>query len=246
MQPDPSSPSRSSLVVAHSSDLHLGFDIRPEEVETLERVLVTARQAGAELLLLAGDVFDHNRLPLALLDRATTLLGDAGLPVVILPGNHDCLAANSVYRRGGLADPPNVRVLGIHEESLHYAGLDLQVFGRPHRDYYDMNPLADPPARQARWQVAVAHGHWVTGQHDEHRSWRIYDEDLAACSADYIALGHWDRALQVGDGTLPAYYSGSPGLAGTLNLVRLSGEAVHVSRTPIVEATGGDYAEAAG
>lgn len=222
------------MVVAHSSDLHLGYDIRPEGLETLERVLLTARRAQADLLLLAGDVFDHNRLPLELLDRAARLLGDAELPVVILPGNHDCLAANSVYRRGGLAEPPNVSVLGIHEENLEFGGLGLQVFGRPHHDYDDMNPLAEPPLRRTRWQIAVAHGHWVTGPHDEHRSWRIYEENLAACEADYLALGHWDRAVRVGEGPVPAYYSGSPSLAGTLNLVRLADSGLSVERSPIL------------
>lgn len=229
---------RHEVVVAHSSDLHLGFDIRPAGLETLERVLLTAQQAEADLLLLAGDVFDHNRLPLEMLDRAARLLSDAALPVVILPGNHDCLAPNSVYRRGGLAEPPNVHVLGIHAESLEFAALNLQVFGRPHHDYDDMNPLADPPARTARWQMAVAHGHWVTGPHDEHRSWRIYEEDLADCRADYLALGHWDRAVRVGEGSVPAYYSGSPSLAGTLNLVSLGDAGLTVRRAPIVPLSG--------
>ncbi|MCC6381043.1 MAG: DNA repair exonuclease [Dehalococcoidia bacterium] len=234
---------RHEVLVAHSSDLHLGFDVRPAGLETLERVLLTAARAEADLLLLAGDVFDHNRLPLELLDGAARLLGDAGLPVVILPGNHDCLAPNSVYRRGGLSEPPNVRVLGIHAESLEFAALDLQVFGRPHHDYDDMNPLADPPTRTARWQMAVAHGHWVTGPHDEHRSWRIYEDDLAECRADYLALGHWDRAVQVGAGPVPAYYSGSPSLAGTLNLVRLGDDGLAVRRVPIASLDADDVAE---
>ena len=46
--------------------------------------------------------------------------------------------------------------------------------------------------------------------------------------SDYLALGHWDRPMRVGNGVVPAYYSGSPELAGTVNLVRLTagGEAV--------------------
>jgi len=54
------------------------------------------------------------------------------------------------------------------------------------------------------------------------------DEEIAATGADYLALGHWDRPMRVGNGVVPAYYSGSPELAGTVNLVRLTagGEAV--------------------
>jgi DNA repair exonuclease SbcCD nuclease subunit len=77
----------------------------------------------------------------------------------------------------------------------------------------------------------MAHGHYVPPHEwgaQSHRAWRISDGALAATGADYVALGHWDRATPVGDGTVPAYYSGSPDLAGTVNVVRLS-RAVGVS-----------------
>src|SRR6266540_6442972 len=64
------------------------------------QVFAAAEQAGAQVVLLAGDIFDHNRQPLAFLDRAARLLADAGRPVVILPGNHDPLTPDSVCRRG--------------------------------------------------------------------------------------------------------------------------------------------------
>jgi hypothetical protein len=77
----------------------------------------------------------------------------------------------------------------------------------------------------ARWQVAVAHGHYeppATRANPLRPSWVFGDEEIAATGADYLALGHWDRPVQVGNGVVPAYYSGSPQLAGTVNLVRLS------------------------
>ena len=45
---------------------------------------------------------------------------------------------------------------------------------------------------------------------------------LFRSAADYLALGHWDRPVRVGNGVVPAYYSGSPDLAQTVNLVRLT------------------------
>jgi hypothetical protein len=48
------------------------------------------------------------------------------------------------------------------------------------------------------------------------------DDEIAATRADYLALGHWDRPVRVGNGVVPAFYSGSPELAGTGNLVRLT------------------------
>jgi len=202
-------------------------------------VLDAARVAGADVLLLAGDVFDHNRVPLEFIDRAARLLGDAGVPVVILPGNHDCLTPNSVYRRGGLADPANVQVLGITvDEAVEFPELELEIWGRPHLDHADYSPLRDPRPRRSRRHVVTAHGHWVTGPHDHHRAWLIRDEEIAATGADYVALGHWDRALPVGDGSVPAYYSGSPDLARTVNLVRFRADGgVEVERAPLTPTT---------
>src|SRR5262249_17824686 len=65
-------------------------------------------------------------------------------------------------------------------------------------------------------------------------SWIFSDEEIAATRADYLALGHWDRPMCVGNGVVPAFYSGSPGLAGTVNLVRLTaGGEVVVTREPL-------------
>jgi DNA repair exonuclease SbcCD nuclease subunit len=209
------------LTIVHSSDLHI--DGRHSETfHPLCKVLDAARREHADVLLLAGDIFDHNRLPLAQIDRAARLLDDAGFPVVILPGNHDCLAPDSVYRRGGLAEVPGVHVLGVSsEESVLLPGNDLEVWGRPHLDYADYSPLAEPRPRTSRWQIAMAHGHWVQGDADRHRSWLIHSEEITATQADYVALGHWPAPGPAGDGSVPAYYSGSPDLAQTVNVVRL-------------------------
>ena len=92
--------------------------------------------------------------------------------------------------------------------------------------YDDMTPLRRPRRRTTARQIAVAHGHYepVPNRRTDLRpSWLIGDREIAATGADYVALGHWNLAKRVGNGTVPAYYSGSPELAGTVNVVRLDG-----------------------
>lgn len=203
----------------------------------LEVVLRTAQSLQADLLLLVGDVFDHNRVGLEMLDRTADTLAAAGLTTVILPGNHDSLSPGSVYHRGRFAQLDAVHVLGVtSEDAAHFPDLDLEIWGRAHLDHFDMTPLRDPRPRSTRWQIAAAHGHWVTGAHDEHRAYLIREDDLRATAADYVALGHWDRWASVGDGTVPAYYSGSPVYSKSVNLVEFGGpEPVRVTRVPIEE-----------
>jgi len=223
------SASRPDIVLVHSSDLHVDDD--PSEpgygddgTSGLRWVLDTARDVNADLVLLVGDTFDNNRQSAAILQRATQLLAAAGRPVVILPGNHDPLTPDSVYRRSGMADLPQVHVIGLtHEIAVGFPEHDLEIWGHAHLHYDDMVPLRSPRARAARWHIALAHGHYeADGVPPLRPSWLISDAQIAATGADYLALGHWNRAAQVGNGAVAAYYSGSPDLAGTVNVVRLS------------------------
>jgi len=218
------------LLLVHSSDLHVDDEHSAAKhgdgTDGLAAVLAVARDARADVVLLAGDTFDNNRVPASVLDRTGRLLADAGMAVVILPGNHDPALPNSVFVRGGLASIPNVAILGVtHDEAVGFADRNLEIWGHAHRDYENMAPLRGPRARSTRWQIAMAHGHYEPPHSlatPLRPSWLFSDDAIAATAADYLALGHWDRPERVGDGTVPAYYSGSPDLARTVNLVRLT------------------------
>jgi DNA repair exonuclease SbcCD nuclease subunit len=228
-------------VIVHSSDLHLGVDdsfSNSDSLAVLPKVLATAKALHADIVLLAGDTFDNHRQPLELLERAAEMMHQYRDPIVILPGNHDPLTPDSVYRRGGLAEIPNVRILGLNvDQAVMFSEFELEIWGRAHVDYTDMSPLADPRPRSTRWQLAAAHGHYVDEARDPNRmigSWLIHREELIATGSDYVALGHWNQATPVGNGQVAAYYSGSPEYAGTVNVVRLRGDGqVEVAQTPL-------------
>jgi DNA repair exonuclease SbcCD nuclease subunit len=201
-------------------------------------VLGAARDLSADVVLLAGDTFDSHRVPQNLIEQAAAVIGAAALPVVILPGNHDPAIASAIYRDGPLATVKNLHVIGVtHDEAIAFPDLALEVWGRPHRDYDDMIPFETVRARQTRWLIAMAHGHYQPKPDRNigpQPSWLIGDDDIAATGADYVALGHWNRAVRVGNGVVPAYYSGSPEYAGTVNVVRLSDTGgVTVTRAPL-------------
>ena len=220
--------SHPEVTIIHSSDLHLGTDDSfsdTDRLAVLPKVLTAASELDADVVVLAGDSFDNHRQPIRLLERAAQMLRDYRKPIVILPGNHDPLTPDSVYRRGGLGDIPNVNILGLNAGSaVTIAELELEIWGHAHFDYTDMSPLANPRPRTTRWQLAAAHGHYVDEVRDPNRligSWLIHREELIATGADYVALGHWNQSTSVGDGQILAHYSGSPEYTGTVNVVRL-------------------------
>src|SRR3981189_3044600 len=90
----PDAPLLRDIVIVHSSDLHVDHDYTArlhggDGTAGLACVLHAARAVGADVVLLAGDTFESHRLPQHVLDRTASVIAAAGLPVVLLPGNHD-------------------------------------------------------------------------------------------------------------------------------------------------------------
>jgi len=235
--------SSNDIVLVHSSDIHVddGYTARANDgdgTNPLLDVLRTAEAVNADIVLLVGDVFEHNRLASDIVTKAANHIGNAPMHVVALPGNHDPAIPDSPWYHKAMGKADRLHILGVtHKRSVQFPDLDLEIWGRAHRDYDDMTPLAKPVRRKTRWQIALAHGHYepVADRRTSLRaSWLLDDAELAATGADYVALGHWNRPIKVGKGTVPAYYSGSPDLAKTVNVIRLtaSGE-VRVKREKI-------------
>lgn len=204
-----------SLRVLHTSDVHLGNEYTPDlAAQALRAVVAAARRARADAILLAGDVFDHNRVSDAtvalLLDELARFAG----PAVILPGNHDCYDERSVYRRPLFQRrPANVHlILSEENPALHFAELDVELWGRPVVDHHPgFRPLRDAPPRvRGRWRIVLAHGHVEPASAAGFRSSPIAPEEIAATDCDYLALGHWDRMVDVSHGPVVARYSGAP------------------------------------
>lgn len=232
----------SDIVLVHSSDLHVDDDPHQgpygkDGTTGLRVVLNTAHEYRADYVLLVGDIFDSNRQPAPIVDACVGLLSAAGRPVIVLPGNHDPVTPDAVWRRGGLDRLPHVRIIGLTDDrTVYFPAHDLTFWGHAHVDYGNMIPLREPPTRTARWHVALAHGHYEDdGVPPLRPSWLISNAEIEATQADYLALGHWNRAARVGTGTtVPAYYSGSPDLAKAVNVVRLRGNGtVEVTQEPI-------------
>lgn len=83
--------------ILHTSDWHLGrsfhrVGLLDAQAAFLDHLITTARTREVDAVVVAGDVYDRAVPPLgavALFDEALHRLADAGVPTVMISGNHD-------------------------------------------------------------------------------------------------------------------------------------------------------------
>jgi len=241
----PSAAARPRLTAVHTSDVHLGCDFAADGVpeRAFAAVVDLALATAADALLLAGDVVDYNRAPDSTLDFLLAELRRFGRHTFVLPGNHDCYDAESIYRRPAWLERPSfVHLVDSSDDAVcHVPELGLEVWGRPTvRHWRQFHPLASiPPRSSGVWRVAMAHGH-LEYPGDEERSSPIFPAHIAAADVDYIALGHWDRQVDVSQNGVPAHYSGAPhgprGLTSVLRITLDPSDGVVVCSVPLAPA----------
>jgi len=230
---------RKSLRVVHTADVHLGepanvFTGAAPDADALAfaRVIDTVLEEEADALLIAGDLFDSNRVREPAVRFAEGQLRRLRCPVVLIPGNHDCYDDGSVYRRFDL------RGIGAHVHPLCAADgelrtfdeLRLTVWGKGLVEHAPANrPLDGIPSRGGEhWFVGLAHGHFIEDRR-ELRSSLITPDEIAGSGLDYLALGHVHVFRDVSQGAVRACYPGAPRIPyapdrGSVAVIRLDPE----------------------
>ena len=215
---------RRPLRVLHTADVHLDGDVgggpehqaahRERGRRVLQRIVDGALADAVDLVLIAGDLFDHNRVPDATVAFVREELARLRQPVVILPGNHDALYAKSIYDRHDFSlAAPHVHVIRqLAGETLEFPELELSVWGRAMEEHTPaFSPLANLPRRDdRRWSIAMGHGFFYPERQRPDRSSPIFAEEIRDSGWDYLALGHHHVATDVTQGRVTAHYPGAP------------------------------------
>ncbi len=214
-----------SIRLLHTSDVHLGATFKGlgergreqhrQVRETFGRVVALAVEERVDAVLIAGDLFDSLAAARAQLPFAAEQigrLGEAGIPVCVIAGNHDPLGEGAAALWGELgARCPSLAVFGPRLETRVLPERDLTVAGRSvARGAPPESPLLGlPVARRTRYLVAVAHGTVRRPDLPAHAG-QIAPEEIAQSGVDYLALGDWHSARDVTSGGVAAWYSGAP------------------------------------
>ncbi|OBF57968.1 DNA repair exonuclease [Mycobacterium sp. 852002-50816_SCH5313054-b] len=176
-----------------------------------------AAEVGAEFVVVAGDVFEHNQLAPQVVGQSLEAMRAIGIPVYLLPGNHDPLDASSVYTSALFTAerPDNVTVLdraGVHEVRP-----GLEIVAAPWRSKSPTTDLTaevlDRISQEPVIRILVAHGGVDVLDPDRDKPSLIrlakLEDALNRGLVHYVALGDKHSRTQVGESGR-VWYSGSP------------------------------------
>jgi DNA repair exonuclease SbcCD nuclease subunit len=223
MSAPPNVPPR--LRIAHLSDTHLGYRAlyrsdpetgRNQRALDIERAYEAAIDdlltRDVDLVIHSGDVFHHTRPSWSALRcfvRQTRRIEAAGVPCIVLGGNHDTprlRTSGSVFSVLELALPEIDFVAEYDVRTFEFGTLGLTVFAVPHGALTNPEPPLVTPEAGTR-NVLVTHGlvPGLIGRRNEPGEEELSGELLDA-GFDYVALGHYHQWGAQGHN---AWYAGS-------------------------------------
>lgn len=221
------------MVFLHTADWQVGAPharvedaekralVRQERLAAVARLGEVARAQGATFVVVAGDLFDSPRPERATVSAACSAIGALGLPVYVIPGNHDHGGPDSLWEqpfflqeRAALS--PNLNVL-LHAEPVELE--DAVLLPCPLLRRHELQDTSawlrslDFSAFGSKLRIVLAHGsvqEFGPADDDDETdgaSNRLELDRLPLVEIDYIALGDWHGLKQVGP---KAWYAGTP------------------------------------
>ncbi|MEZ5277101.1 MAG: metallophosphoesterase [Opitutaceae bacterium] len=207
-------------------DEHKRSLVQHARTEAIKRIDAVAKDANAEFVVVAGDLFDSPSADKSTVSAACSAIGQMGLPVFVIPGNHDHGGPGSVwnqdfFKREQAALAPNLTVL--LETTPHDCGtaillpcplLRRSVAADPTEWLRNSEVYASLPPGKPR--IVIGHGSTqaFSSQWDD-------DEEVGAvgnlidlarlpdAEIDFFALGDWHGTKKV---HAKAWFAGTPEL----------------------------------
>lgn len=194
----------------HCADLHLdapftslsdsmAAETRRRELKlAFRKIIAAAKEEAADLLLVAGDLFEHGyvgKSTIQLLSDGFESLGEK--QVLIIPGNHDPIVTDSYY--GSFTWPANVHILAEPNLKFEPASSCVSIYGG----------IPETVPDSGRVNILMLHG--TVDMNPDGRAFNsVSSAELDALGMDYIALGHFHNRISGAGARGRIFNPGSP------------------------------------
>ena len=198
--------------------------LQQERFQCIRSLGAMAIENNASFVLIAGDLFDSSQATKATVSAACSAIGSIGVPVVVIPGNHDHAGPGSIwsqefFKREQQQLAPNLKILVAQQplilpEAIIFPAPLLRRHEPGDPTTWIRSAVTETALPPDLPRIVLAHGtiqgFGSTQEDDDGESTVVNWIDLSGLpqeSIDYIALGDWHGTKQVGPKT---WYSGTP------------------------------------
>ena len=196
-----------TVKILHLADMHIGAahsflganaeKRRFETLVTFENIINLANQKKADIIAIAGDLFDSNDIEVTFFNSVLQKIATVPhIKVVYCAGNHDPLNSSSPFQNRIL--PKNLYVLGGEDSVYTFDDIKTRVYGRSfetaHLKGEETFTLTVP--QDDYINILVQHGELKNDLNGDYNP--ITPNFIKQSGMDYIALGHVHKATHVG------------------------------------------------
>ena len=195
-----------NVKILHTADIHIGArdaflgvaaeSRRFETLLTFERIVDLAKEKSADMLIIAGDLFENNTVEAAFVAGVFDKIAQIPeIKVIFAAGNHDPLTADSPFLTRTL--PENLYVLPAKDSVITFEDIKAKVYGRSFESVYlkgEEEFTISPDSNYVN--IMVQHGELRADLGSDYNS--ITPKFVKKSGMDYIALGHVHARTPIG------------------------------------------------
>lgn len=200
------------MKILHTSDLHINSPLtsrlsadkvrerKSELILNFERMIEEALYQRVRLFIIAGDLFDSERITKSVAERVLgSIENNPSIDFLYLPGNHE----KQALAECGIPLPKNLKTFGSNWTYFDYDYVTVAGRSDIAPDMFESLNLS-----YAKTNIVVLHGSLTDGRSG---SESIGAKDASDRHIDYLALGHYHSYSETKiDDKCVAVYSGTP------------------------------------
>ncbi len=195
-----------AVKILHCADLHIGAQEsflgekaasrRLETLLTFERIIELAQENAVQIILIAGDLLDSNKIEQSFIERIISSISSVkDIKVVYACGNHDPLGRDFPFKK--LKLPENLYILPTEDSFVEFEDLKVRVYGKSFSEVYlkGVSEFSIKPESDYINLMCI-HGELRADLGSDYNS--ITDSFIRNSGMDYVALGHVHKRTEIG------------------------------------------------